>query len=213
MRPSFHCAAGWPCSAAYCSAVSALAFSSTSGRLVLRKPSSGVSAAVFGVDVPSKAKAGAIESPSTGPRAVPKPRPTAMQSALVSATPLPLAMRRMAALGIRITRILGTAARMGHRAITRRPDLLGIFPQIARPIFLGARLPGLGAGGKLGVAQLDVQRALLGIELDDVAVTKKPDRTTHGGLRPDMADAKTARRAGETAVGDQRALAGHALPV
>src|SRR5580693_8861461 len=212
MRPSFHCAAGWPWSAAYCSAVSALAFSS-SGRLVLRKPSSGVSAAVFGVVVPSNAKAGSIESPSTGPRAVPKPRPAAMQSALASATPLPLGMRRMAALGIRITRLLGTAARMGHRAIARRSDLLGVFPQIAGRIFLGARLPGFGAGRELGVAQLDVQRALFGIELDDVAVTDQPDRTAHGGLRPDMADAKTARRAGEPAVGDQRDLAAHALTV
>src|ERR1700733_791800 len=210
MRPSFHCAAGWPCSAAYCSAVSALAFSSTSGWLVLRKPSFGVSAAVFGVDVPSKAKAGAIESPSTGSRTVPKPRPAAMHSALASATPLPLAMR---ALGIRITRLLGTAARMGHRAIARRPDLLGVFPQIAGPIFLGARLPGFGASGKLGVAQLDVQRALFGIELDDVAVANEPDRATHGGFGADMADAKTARRAGEAAVGDQRDLAAHALTV
>src|SRR5580693_5587366 len=170
MRPSFHCAAGWPCSAAYCSAVSALAFSSTSGWLVLRKPSFGVNAAVFGVDVPSKAKAGAIESPSTGPRTVPKPRPAAMHSALASATLLPLVMR--AALGIRIARLLGTAARMGHGAIARRPDLLGVFPQIARRIFLGARLPGFGASRKLGVAQLDVEGTLLGIELDDVAVAE-----------------------------------------
>src|ERR1700675_1915217 len=185
MRPSFHCAAGWPCSAAYCHAVSALAFSSSSGWLVLRKPSFGVSAAVCGVDVPSNAKAGAIESPSTGPRAVPKPRPAAMQSALGSATPLPLAMRRTAALGIRITRLLGTAARMGYRAIARRSDLLGVFPQIARRIFLGSRLPGLGAGSKLAVAQLDVERALLGIEFDDVAVANEPDRAAHGGLRHD----------------------------
>src|ERR1700689_3662091 len=212
MRPSFHCAAGWPCSAAYCSAVSALAFSSSSGWLVLRKPSFGVSAAVFGVVVPSNAKAGAIENPSTGPRAVPKPSPAAMHSALASTTPLPLAMRRTA-LGIRIARLLGTTARMGHRAIARRPDLLGVFPQIARPIFIGARLPGFGAGGEFGVAQLDVQRALFGIELDDVAVANEPDRAAHGGLRPDMADAKTARRAGETAVGDQRDLAAHALTV
>src|ERR1700685_882109 len=213
MRPSFHCAAGWPCSAAYCSAVKSLAFSSSSGWLVLRKPSVGVSAAVFGVVVPSNAKAGAIESPSTGPRAVPKPSPAAMQSALASATPRPLKIRRTAALDVRITRLLGTAARMGHRAIARRPDLLGVFPQIARRIFLGPRLPGFGAGGKLSVAQLDVQRALFRIELDDVAVADQPDRAAHGGLRPNMADAKTARRAGETAVGDQRDLAAHALTV
>src|SRR5580704_10612427 len=134
-----------------------------------------------------------------------------MHSALASATLLPLVMR--AALGIRITRLLGSTARMGHRAIARRPDLLGVFPQIARAIFLGARLPGFGAGGKLGVAQLDVERALFGIELDDVAVANEPDRTAHGGLGPDMADAKTARRAGEPAVGDQRDLAAHALTV
>src|ERR1700730_6181658 len=134
-----------------------------------------------------------------------------MHSALASATPLPVVMR--AVLGIRIARLLGTAARMGHCAIARRSDLLGVFPQIARRIFLGARLPGFGAGGKLGVAQLDVQRTLLGIELDDVAVSDQPDRTAHGGLRADMADAKTARRAGEPAVGDQRDLAAHALTV
>src|SRR5271169_6574289 len=116
-----------------------------------------------------------------------------MQSALASATPLPLVMRRTAALGIRITRLLGTAARMGHRAIARRSDLLGVFPQIARRIFLGSRLPGLGAGRKLAVAQLDVQRALFGIELDDVAVANEPDRAAYGGLGTDMADAKTAR--------------------
>src|ERR1700682_128514 len=213
MRPSFHCAAGWPCSAAYCNAVSALAFSSSSGWLVLRKPSFGVSAAVFGGDVPSTAKAGAIESPSTGPRAVPKPSPAAMQSALASATPLPLAMRLTAALDIRITRLLGTAARVGHRAVARRSHLLGVFPQIARCVFFGARLPGFGAGSKLGVAELDVERALLGIELDDVAVANEPDRAAHGGLGAHMADAKAAGSAGETAVGDQRDLAAHALTV
>src|SRR6202043_1002126 len=175
------------------------------------KPSFGVSAAVFGVEVPSKAKAGPIES--RGPRAVPKPSPAAMHSALASATPLPLAMRRTPALRIRITRLLGTAARMGHGAIARRPDLLGVFPQIARPIFLGPRLPGFGAGGELAVAQLDVQRTLLGIELDDVAVANEPDRAAHGSLGPDVTDAEAARRAGETAVGDQRDLAAHALTV
>src|SRR5580692_3115376 len=168
-------------------------------------PSLGVSAAVLGVVVPSKAKAGAR------PRAVPKPRPAAMHSALASATPRPLVTR--AALGIRITRLLGTAARMGHRAIARRPDLLGVFPQIARRVFLGARLPGFSAGDKLGIAQLDVQRALFGIELDDVAVANEPDRAAHGSLGADMADAETARRAGEPAVGDQRDLAAHALTV
>src|SRR5580658_7137063 len=206
MRPSFHCAAGWPWSAAYCSAVSALAFSS-SGWAAERKPSSGVSEAVLGVVEPSKANAGSTERPSTGPRTAPKPRPTAMQSALPRATPLPVATRRSARLDIRIARLLGTAARMGHRAIARRSHLLGVFPQIAGPELRFPRLPILLAGGELGIAQLDIEGALVGIELDDVAVAKKPDRAADRGLGADMADAETASCTGETAIGNQRDLA------
>ena len=42
----------------------------------------------------------------------------------------PVAMRAIMP-DIRIARLLGRAARMGDRALTRRADLLGVFPQIA----------------------------------------------------------------------------------
>ena len=62
-------------------------------------------------------------------------------------------------------------------------------------------------------AELDVERALLGVEHDHVAVAQKRDRSANRGLRPDMADTESARRAGEAAVGDQRDLVAHALAV
>jgi hypothetical protein len=53
----------------------------------------------------------------------------------------------------------------------------------------------------------------LGVDLDDVAVLQQRDRAADRRLRPDMADAEAAGRAGEAAVGDQRDLAAHALAV
>ena len=61
--------------------------------------------------------------------------------------------------------------------------------------------------------QVDVERALLAVELDDVAVAQQRDRAADCGFRADMADAEAARAAGEAAVGDQRDLAAHALAV
>ena len=53
----------------------------------------------------------------------------------------------------------------------------------------------------------------VGVDLDDVAVADQPDRAADRRLRPDMADAEAARRAGETAVGDQRDFVARALAV
>ena len=75
-----------------------------------------------------------------------------------------------------------------------------------------ARLPALLAFSEFSVRQADVDDAFVRIEIDDVAVLDQTDWTADRGLRTDMADAETARCAGEAAVGDERDLAAHALP-
>src|SRR5262249_50299867 len=95
----------------------------------------------------------------------------------------------------------------------RRPDLLGVLPQIPGSELRLARLPlGLALGEFLG-RDLHVERAVHGVDGDDVAVADQRDRAAHGGLRPHMADAEPAGRAGEAAVGDERDLVAHALAV
>src|SRR6478609_9161300 len=51
------------------------------------------------------------------------------------------------------------------------------------------------------------------VDFDDVAIAQQRDRTADRSFGTDMADAETARRAGEAPVGDQRDLAAHALAV
>ena len=87
----------------------------------------GLGPAVVGLLVPSKAKAASGAMPIPAPGHVPTPRP----SPPASATSTPPAARRATLLDVRITRLLDRAARMGHGAIARRPNLLGVFPQIA----------------------------------------------------------------------------------
>src|SRR5215469_6564425 len=121
--------------------------------------------------------------------------------------------RRLMVLDVRIARRLGRSARMGQRAVTRRSDLLGVFPQITGSELASARLPFFRAPIKLSLAELDVERAALGIERDDVAVANERDRPADCRLRTDMADAETARGAGKAAIGNQRDLAAHALSI
>src|SRR5262249_13589121 len=49
------------------------------------------------------------------------------------------------------------------------------------------------------------------VDLDDVAVLKQADRTADCRFRPDVADAKAARRPRKPAVSDERDLASHSL--
>src|SRR4051812_38216902 len=87
--------------------------------------------------------------------------PTPSQSATARALTM--------ALDIRIGRLLALGARMCHSAIHRRTHLLGVFPQGPRARMVFARLPVAFTRRKLRVGQFHVERALLGIELDDVA--------------------------------------------
>src|SRR5690349_2571053 len=212
MRPSFHCATGWPCSAAYWSAVSAVVFPGrVSGACAPpRKASPDDKAAVLGVVVPSKAYAGAapkMRSIAFGrtPEAITTVRPRTPNAAQ-------LARRRMA-LDVGIAHRLGRSAWVGQRAVTGGSNLLGVFPQITGSELGSVRLPFLGAFIKLRFAELDVERAALGIERDGIAVANVRDGATDRGFRPDMADAEAARRAGEAAIGNQRDLGAHALSV
>src|SRR5579863_8789073 len=200
MRPSFHCATGSPCSAAYCSAVKAVDLAPTSGACaVARKLSLGDSDAVAGVVVPSKASADSGAKP---------PWPHSANTRPPAPTRLAIVPRAgMRALDIRIARLLSRRARMGDGAVAGRSHLLGVFPQIAGGVFACARLPFLPPPLKLILAQLDVERPLVAIELDDIAVADQRDRAADCRFRTDMADAEAARGAGETAVGDQRDLA------
>src|SRR6516225_2572337 len=116
MRPTFHCATRWPWSAAYCSAVKLLALSAPSGALAPRKPSPGVSDAVLGLVVPSKAE--------TGPSTMPRPKMVA------AATNMPPLTKRAIWSDVRIALFLYRPARVGDGAAARRTDLSSVFPQI-----------------------------------------------------------------------------------
>src|SRR5215469_10455758 len=102
---------------------------------------------------------------------------------------------------------------MHDRALFGIADGLGIAPDRARLIFGLLGLPGLAAACELGGAQLDIERALGGVDLDDVAILQQADWPADRRLRTDMADAEAARAAGETAVGDQRHVLAGTLAV
>src|SRR5262245_8781350 len=101
--------------------------------------SGAVTGAISGVRVPSKLAAG--EKPNAKPI---RPRLTT-------------------ALDVRIARLLSRPAGMGHRAFARRPDLLGIFPQIAGRELGCPRLPGLRPALEFGLAQIALERAFVGV--------------------------------------------------
>ena len=97
-------------------------------------------------------------------------------------------------LDVRIARLLGRPAGMGHRARARGPTCWAYFhkyPEVKSGL---ARLPCLGARLELSLRELDVERALHGIDGDDVAVAHMRDRAADGGLRTHMADAEAAGR-------------------
>src|SRR5258708_22230226 len=110
IRPSFHCAIGWPPSAAYCSDVSEV--SGVDGGTVFFS-----AAAVPGW----AATTGVVESWLTG---APSNANTGAATGVA-----PQINAKMKSSDVRITLFLVRPARMGYRAIHRRPDLLGIFPQ------------------------------------------------------------------------------------
>src|SRR3972149_181457 len=195
MRPSFHCASAWPFSAAYSSELTALAISPALSQCAPeRNASVGVTAGADAI-APSDL------------------RPAGARAGAATLRPAPITITRNSVSAIRITRLLARPARMGHRAIDGRTHLLGVFPQITGTEFGLARLPLRLALGEFVIRKLDVDRALVGIEFDDVAVADQGDRPADRRLRPDMADAEAAGGAGEAAVGDQRHLVALTLAI
>src|SRR5205085_7894556 len=90
----------------------------------------------------------------------------------------PIRPRLTTASNVRITHFFGCPAGMGQRAMARRPYLLGVFPQIpGRELGLLWR-PGFRPRLELHPRQFDLERAFVGVEHDNVAVTQKPDRAS-----------------------------------
>src|SRR5262249_6502661 len=149
MRPSFHCASAWPCSAAYSSEWTALAVLPSFSQCAPERnasPAEGGTAAMALSDLlPSNAKAGVAR------------RPTPSTTTLNSNS------------AVRIAFLLGSAAWVGHRAVDGGAYLLGVFPEIAGGSrVIRTRLPVLLAFGEFRVGELDVERAGDRVDLDDV---------------------------------------------
>src|SRR6185436_6643894 len=201
IRPSFHCATGWPPSAAYCSEFSEV----SAGAVAV-----GDAAAAFfrawllrawaaGWVMPGSAASGLAGAPSNA-----NPEPATGAAPNINA--------RMIRLDVRIALSFVRTARMGHSPSHRRPNLLGIFPQRTRRVVSLSRLPFGSTFGEFGVGQLYVKSPDVGVDLDNVAILQQGDRAPYGRLRPDMADAEPTRGAREPAVRDEGNLAAHPLP-
>src|SRR5262245_49961090 len=222
MRPSFQIAPGTPRSAAYSSAIRPwLTLPSRSIWLPERNASNGVAPA--GGTALSAGPAGGAGTVASGATrdggsgavtgAISGVRVPSKLAAGEKPNAKPIRPRLTTALDVRIARLLSRPAGMGHRAFARRPDLLGIFPQIAGRELGRPRLPGLRPALEFGLAQIDLEHAFVGVDGDDVAVAHMRDRSADGGLGADMSDAEAAGGAGETSVGDEGDLAAHALSV
>src|SRR5688500_12799880 len=94
-------------------------------------------------------------------------------------------------------RLLPDRTRMRHRAGARRRDRLAVAPDRAGLVLREARLPRGLALRQLVVRQLDLDRALVSVDLDDIAILQQANRSADRRFRRDVADAEAARRAGE----------------
>src|SRR5579885_1012280 len=216
MRPSFHCASGWPFSAAYSSECTAFSVSPALSHCApLRKASAAVGCALSGgaLGMSAGGRSTAVGCAASGAAGASSDLVPSKANAGAAATQAATTSARAMVSDVRIAIRFGSAARMGDGALERVADLLGVFPQIARRVAVLARLPLTLALGEFLGRQLDVERALLGVDLDDVAVADEADRPADRRFRADMADAEAARRAGEAPVGDQRHLLALALAV
>src|SRR4029079_1054420 len=79
-------------------------------------------------------------------------------------------------LNVRITRLLCGAARMGHGAMQRIADLLGVFPDVTGLDIVVVRIRVRAPLGQLCRGDLHSQRAGFRVDLDDVAVAEERDR-------------------------------------
>src|SRR5882724_11585615 len=205
IRPSFHCATGWPPSAAYCSEFS-----------------EGATSAVAGADTAVFFRAWAVKAWAAGwetiGSAVSGLAPGALTGAPSNANPgaatgaAPKISAKMIRLDVRITLFLVRTARMGYGPIHRRPNLLGIFPQRTRRMVSRSGPPFGFTFSEFGAGQLYVKSPDVGVNFDDVTILQQGDWPADRRFRPDMADAEPAGGAGEPAIGHDGHLAAHPLP-
>src|SRR5437899_3621265 len=193
IRPSFHCATGWPPSAAYSSAITEedAAFVDA-GTAAVGTEAGGTGRLLSGGDVtgwgettPSGAVGltGALTGVPSNPNAGANGRAPRTNASMVR-------------LDVRITLFLVCATWVGNRPIHRRPNLLSILPQRTRRVVSRARGPFGLAFSQFRGGQFYVKTSGLGVDLDDVAVQQQRDRPANGRFRPDMADAEAAGGAG-----------------
>ncbi len=155
MRPSFHCAIGWPPSAAYCNEVSELVEMAAG-------TAAGGTGFFKGAAVPGwPATTGMAASALTGEPSNPKAG---------AAGAAPKINAKMIRLDVRITLFLVRTTRMGYGTIHRRPNLLGIFPESTRCMIGRPGLPFGLAFSQLRVGQLYVKSPDIGVDFDDIAV-------------------------------------------
>src|SRR5215475_8800344 len=237
MRPSFHWASAWPCSAAYCSEVTALSFSPARRAWV---PDRNASTGLTSGARPAPGAAGTapggrgISTPRAGAAAGVAPDPDGRRSTPTGGAPLTegtpsLGVPSSAKAGmsptkapsittdgvrseIRIALLFFERPRMGDGARRSRPHLLGVLPEITGREFPISRRPLSLAVSEFRVRKIDHQGPVLGIERDHVAVAQERDRPADRSFGAHVADAEATRGAGETAVGDQGHLPAHPLP-
>src|SRR5262245_40322599 len=116
-------------------------------------------------------------------------------------------------LNIRIANKFRLPARMSDGAVARRTYLIRKLPQRSTGVGIERRLPCRSPLFECGRIDLEIERTVLGVHHDDIAVLNEADRAADGGLRTHMADAEAARGAREAPVGDERDLVTRALAV
>src|SRR5438046_916518 len=118
------------------------------------------------------------------------PSPSAyMRPSFQAAIGWPLAAAYSSALNPALVSPAGPARRRDG-AVARRPDLLGIFPDVSRCVGRSARLPRRAALRELGLVQPHLQGAAVRIDRNDVAVAHQRDRPADRSFRADMAHAE-----------------------
>src|SRR5882724_93052 len=125
--------------------------------------------------------------------------PLAAHAPLPASMNLRLGHRRLALQEIEVAALVGLA------------DVLGEHRAIAARIFRRRLFPGGLAAGHLGVADMQMDRALVDVDLDLVAGLHEVERPADEALRRDVQDAGAVARAAHAAVGDADHVA-DALP-
>ena len=102
---------------------------------------------------------------------------------------------------------------MRHRALVRRADALGVFPQSAGGKVCLARAPVCFACRQNVRFNHEVNRAGIGINANGVAIFNQRNGPALGGFGANMPDAEATRGTGKAPIRDERNLVAIALTV